>query len=231
MKINKVLSVLVGIAFVATSCSSAIAATPKPTASKKATSSKTSTKVSSKTTKQVVNGINIANYGYKGKKDPSDVDVPPTLTLMTGVVGVNSDAFKLEEIASASTVLNLIIKDLADANIKCDVLPDPTVSPVLKLYGSVKTDTLAACQSGDPRGTGFIEYIFTSKDAIAQFDTADGIKQYLSYSSPVASSLGQTEFTPSSRAIIFTAGGEYAFDANEISWATLFNRGYTPPKR
>lgn len=211
------------------------AATSKPTT--KATS-KSSTKSTVKSTakksstkKVIVGGVNIANFGYVGHKDASDIDVPPTITQLSGTVLDDTGAvFKLPDVASAKNVLNLIISDLAEANIKCEVI-DPTVSPLITLAGSVSSDTIAACKGGDPAGTGFIEYVITDKSFVAQYNQAKFQEMYLNFQTPITGKGEQTQFTPSSRAILLVVGGEYAFDASEISWAVLYNLRYAPPVR
>lgn len=206
---------------------------------REATSTKTSTKSSTKpkpaSTKKPApkkTTSTTSKYGYTGKKDPSDVTITPTLTTLTGsALGSLPGSFQLPAVASASKVLGLIQSDLTSANLDCQTLTSPLPDVGFSFAGSLLKDTVAACKRGDPTADGFYEFVLTDPAAVSKYDNADGVKNYLNYSSPETSSLASTYFTPSSKAILFTVGGQYAFDANEISWADLYNLGYQPPKR
>jgi len=213
----------------------AFAASPKPTATKKPATSvaggkskKTPIPVPKKT---ISSTKKTSPFMTKGKKDPSDTDIAPTITqLSASALGENGAVFKLPDVASAKLVLSQIIADLAEGGIKCESI-DPTIAPLITLDGNLKDDTVAACQSGDPADTGFIEYVITDKAAVAKYNSAQNIAGYLNFVSPQVGKGEQTQFTPSSRVALFVVGGEYAFDASEISWAVLYNSRFTPPAR
>ena len=159
------------------------------------------------------------------------MDIQPMVKQLAGTLLDDSGAvFKLPDVASAKSVINLIVNDLAEANIACAVI-DPTTAPLITLQGSLKSDTLAACQFGDPAKDGFIAYVITDKATVAKYNQSDYVKMYLDFKSPLTGIGEQTQFTPSNRAILFVVGGQYAFDASEISWAVLYNSRFEPPKR
>lgn len=219
-----------------TSAFGAAKPTPAPSAKKTTTKSTTSTKSStlsksSGTKTSTSSKTKSNNFGYVGHKDSSDMDIAPILTQLSGTALDDSGAeFKLPTVASAKSVLNSIMSDLSEAGIKCEII-DPTVNPLISLTGTVKDDTLAACKYGDPSADGFIEYVITDKATVAKYNQSQYVTQYLNFQSPLIGSGKQTKFTPSLRAILFVVGGEFAFDANEISWAVLYNSRFQPPQR
>lgn len=216
----------------------ATTAKPKPTATKstatktttkKSTSTKTTSKATSK--KSASSNADLRKFGYTPKSLPTNMDIAPLFNFETATSVNFGEAFNLTEVASAKRVLALIQKELAEADLLCETIPDPTVGAYISLLGSVKNDTIAACKHGDPSGTGFVEYVLTSPEATNTYNTKANEALYLSFKSPIPTSLSQIQFTPSLRAILFVVGGEFAFDASEISWAVLFNSRFNPPKR
>lgn len=206
---------------------------PKPTTTKstsKSTSKSTTTK-KALTSKKTSSTAELKKFGYTPKSLPTNMDIPPVFNFETGTSLNFGEAFNLAEVASAKRVLALIQKELAEADLACETIADPTVGAYISLLGSVKNDTIAACKHGDPTGTGFIEYVLTSPEATNTFNTKANEQLYLTFKSPITTTLSQIQFTPSLRAILFVVGGEYAFDASEISWAVLFNSRFSPPKR
>ena len=210
---------------------------PKPTATKSTSKStskstaKTTTTKKTTTSKKSSSKVDLSNFGYTPKSLPTNMDIPPVFNFETATSINFGEAFNLAEVVSAKRVLALIQKELAEADLVCETIPDPTIGAYIPLLGSVKSDTLAACKHGDPKGTGFIEYVLTSQEATNLYNTKSNADLFLSFKSPVQSELEQIQFTPSLRAVLFVTGGEFAFDASEISWAVLYNSRFNPPKR
>jgi hypothetical protein len=199
--------------------------TPSPSST---TKNKSKKKKSSKTS----SSPKIGNFGYTGKKDPSDINVPHMLDTLTGGSLNNLvTGFKLPAEVSASTVMQLIQTDLSSANLSCETVVGSLPDLPFTFAGSVTKDSVAVCENGDPLASGFYEFILTDPVAVSKYNTVEGAKAYINYLSPELSQYPFTYFTPSNRAIIFTVGSQFAFDANEISWATLYNSGYAPPTR
>lgn len=206
---------------------------PKPTTTKSSskTTSKSTTTKKTATSKSTSTTSGLKKFGYTPKSLPTNMDIPPVFNFETATAVNFGEAFNLAEVASAKRVLSLIQKELAEADLVCETISDPTVGAYISLLGSLKNDTIAACKHGDPTGTGFVEYVLTSPEATNLYNTKANEQLYLTFKSPITTTLSQIQFTPSLRAILFVVGGEYAFDASEISWAVLFNSRFSPPKR
>ena len=201
-------------------CAADTVPTPKASAKAKATTKK-ATKTTSK--KKKVS----KKYGYKGKADASDMTLAPNLSPMTGgITDANGAAFVLPDVASASKIMKLWQEDIT-----CELIADPTKGAPISILGDLKNDTIAGCKSLDSAKDPFYAYVLTSKEAVAKYNNAAGVTKYKSFTSPVTSQSGKTYFPPSSKAIIFTVGGDAAFEANEIIWGVIYNLGFQPPVR
>lgn len=172
-------------------------------------------------------GIKTGAYGYTGHKDATDTNLPPVLEGFTKGSTSGGAAFQLPDIASASNILKLFQKDYPN----CKTVADPASVGAMVLPGSVGADTLSACSEGDIKGKGYVIYFVTDKATVQKYQDKNSTELFKNFKSPIPSSLESVYFTPSSRAIVFSTGGEYAFDAGEVAWGVLFNLGYTPPKR
>lgn len=157
----------------------------------------------------------------------TDLNIAPDLTVVGSSTSMSGgDAFKLKPVASASEIIKFykLTRD-------CSTLTDPTVGAPVGVIGSSANDTLAACNFGDINTDGYAVYVMTAKDQVTKYNTAETLKAFKGFKSPFSSSAPQIYFTPSSRAIIVTYGGDYSFDANEVAWGVINDLGYNPPTR
>ena len=209
------------------SSSSGTSKSGSTTGSKSSNPKETSSSGTSKKSTSSSKVIKTGKYGYKGYKDSTDTTIKPILKGWDNTGLVTGEGFTLPDVASASNILNLFQKDFPD----CKTIPNPNADSPIALSGSVGADTLSGCTQGDPTKSGFNIYFITDKQTVISNSGKDSVNLYTNFKSPYSSKLEQVYFTPSSRAIVLSTGGDYAFDANEVSWGILFDLGYTPPKR
>ena len=195
---------------------SAAATTPSPKPATKVATSKAKAKAKSpKSTSKVVSG------------NSNDLNIAPDLTVVGSTSSISGgDTFKLKPVASATEIIKFF-KLTRD----CSVINDPAVGAPVGVIGTSANDTLAACNFGDINNDGYAVYVMTGKDQVTKYNTADALKAFKEFKSPFTSSAPKIFFTPSSRAIIVTYGGDYAFDANEVAWGVINDLGYNPPTR
>lgn len=171
--------------------------------------------------------IKTGKYGYKGYKDSTDTTIEPILKGWDETGQIVGEGFTLPDVASASNILKTFQKDFPE----CKTIINPIADSPVALSGTVGSDTLSGCSQGDPTKSGFNIYFISEKQTVISNSGKDSVNLYTNFKSPFSSKLEQNYFTPSSRALVISTGGDLAFDANEVSWGILYDLGFTPPKR